>query len=258
MKYIENFKKYKYLLWELIKKEIKLKYRRSYLGVLWTLLEPLLTMIVLSVVFSQLRGSDDVAFPVFILTGRLLYSFFTTSTKSALKSIHRNGSMIRKVYVPKYIYPLSTIFSNYIIFAISLIDLIGVAIVCRVTPSWYMIEALVPLVTILLMSIGVGMILSTMAVFFRDLEYLWSVATMIIFYCSAIFYEPAKVIKSGFGWIFRINPVYSCIVNFRNTVLYKIPLDAFATWYPLAFSLVTIVFGTWLFYKKQDEFILNL
>lgn len=258
MKYIENFKKYRYLLWELIKKEIKLKYRRSYLGVLWTLLEPLLTMIVLSVVFSQLRGSDDVAFPVFILTGRLLYSFFTTSTKSALKSIHRNGSMIRKVYVPKYIYPLSTIFSNYIIFAISLIDLVGVAIVCRVTPSWYMFEALVPLVTILLMSIGVGMILSTMAVFFRDLEYLWSVATMIIFYCSAIFYEPAKVMKSGFGWIFRINPVYSCIVNFRNAVLYKIPLDGFSTWYPLVFSLVTIVFGTWLFYKKQDAFILNL
>lgn len=258
MKYIENFKKYKYLLWELIKKEIKLKYRRSYLGVLWTLLEPLLTMIVLSVVFSQLRGSDDVAFPVFILTGRLLYSFFTTSTKSALKSIHRNGSMIRKVYVPKYIYPLSTIFSNYIIFAISLIDLIGVAVVCKVTPSWYMIEALVPLVTILLMSIGVGMILSTLAVFFRDLEYLWSVATMIIFYCSAIFYEPSKVMKSGFGWIFQINPVYSCIVNFRNAVLYKLPLDTFATWYPLVFSLITIVFGTWLFYKKQDEFILNL
>ena len=103
-KYIKNFVNYKYLLFELVKKNIKLKYRRSYLGILWTLVEPLLTMIVLTIVFGTLFGRDDRTYPVFILSGRLLFSFFSSSTKSGLKAISGNAAMIKKVYVPKYIY----------------------------------------------------------------------------------------------------------------------------------------------------------
>ena len=114
--YIENFKKYRFLLWELVKKGVKLKYRRSYLGLIWTLLEPLLTMIVLTIVFGTLYGNTDRTFPVYILTGRLLYSFFSQATKAALKSIRQNSAMIKKVYVPKYIYPLSSVLYNYVIF----------------------------------------------------------------------------------------------------------------------------------------------
>jgi len=108
-KYIKNFVNYKYLLFELVKKNIKLKYRRSYLGILWTLVEPLLTMIVLTIVFGTLFGRDDRTYPVFILSGRLLFSFFSSSTKSGLKAISGNAAMIKKVYVPKYIYVISTI-----------------------------------------------------------------------------------------------------------------------------------------------------
>ena len=115
---IKNFKKYKYLLYEMTKKNIKLKYRRSYLGILWTLLEPILTTFVLSVVFISWRGKKDHTFPVYILTGRLLYSYFSLATKQAMKSIRSNSGMIKKVYVPKYIYPLSDILSNYITFMI--------------------------------------------------------------------------------------------------------------------------------------------
>ena len=107
--YIENFKKYRFLLWELVKKGVKLKYRRSYLGILWTLLEPLLTMIVLTIVFGSMFGNPDPTFPVYILTGRLLYSFFSSATSGAMKSIRGNAGMIKKVYVPKYIYPLSSV-----------------------------------------------------------------------------------------------------------------------------------------------------
>ncbi len=131
--FVDNFRKYFYLLGQLVKKNIKLRYRRSYLGMLWTLIEPLLTMIVLTVVFGNLlgRNSNDAAFagvpfPIYILTGRLLYSFFSSATNSAMKSIRSNGAMIKKVYVPKYIYPLSGIVANFIIFLISLVVLVGV------------------------------------------------------------------------------------------------------------------------------------
>ena len=143
---IKNFTKYRYLLGELVKKNIKLKYRRSYLGILWTLIEPLLTMIVLSIVFGSLlgrKGSDpDVPFPVYVLTGRLLYSFFSTATNSAMRSIRNNSAMIKKVYVPKYMYPLSGILSNFVIFLISLIVLACVIVffvftgAYKAVPNW--------------------------------------------------------------------------------------------------------------------------
>ena len=127
--YIENFKKYRFLLWELVKKGVKLKYRRSYLGILWTLLEPLMTMIVLSVVFGTLFGNKDPHFPVYILCGRLMYSFFSSATNGAMKAIRTNAGMIKKVYVPKYIYPLSSVLFNYIIF-VYLSDRVGSSIYC--------------------------------------------------------------------------------------------------------------------------------
>ena len=140
---LKNFNRYRYLLGELAKKNIKLKYRRSYLGILWTLIEPLLTMIVLSVVFGNLLGRTaqdkafaGVPFPVYVLTGRLLYSFFSSSTNSAMKSIRANSAMIKKVYVPKYMYPLSGILSNFVIFLISLVVLVGVMLFFMATGSY--------------------------------------------------------------------------------------------------------------------------
>ena len=138
-KYVDNFMQYRFLLSELVKKGIKLKYRRSYLGMIWSMLEPLLTMIVLTIVFGTLYGNTDRTFPVYILTGRLLYSFFSQSTKAALKSIRQNSAMIKKVYVPKYLYPLSSVLFNYVIFLISLIVLAIVSVVLGVKPTVYVI-----------------------------------------------------------------------------------------------------------------------
>lgn len=254
---IENLKKYKFLLQELVKKDIKLKYRRSYMGYIWTLLEPLLTMLVLCVVFGKLYGRDDQLFPVYVLTGRLLYTFFNNSTKAAMKSIRSNGAMIKKVYVPKYIYPASTVLSNYIIFLLSLIVLVAVAAVLGVRPTMQLFFAVIPLFLILIMSMGVGMILATMAVFFRDLEYLWGVILMLVMYSSAIFYDISKVTENGFEWIFKINPLYLLIENFRNAV-YGDPMNQYALVVSTLFSFGTLVVGIFLFYKKQDKFILNI
>lgn len=253
---IKNFKKYRFLLSELVVKEIKLKYRKSYLGILWTLIEPLLTMIVLYLVFSKLRKNNDSTFAVYILTGRLLYSYFSRATKAAMKSIRVNSQMIKKVYVPKYIYPLASVISQFVTFLISLIVLAGVSIVLKIKPTIYIVEAIVPILILFFMVLGVGLILATMAVFFRDMEYLWEVVLMIIMYCSAIFYYPSMV--SDNSWILNMNPLYAVIFNFRNAILEGVPLDPGALIYSSAFSVIALVLGIWLLYKNQDKFILHL
>ena len=251
-----TFKKYHFLLYQLVKKDIQLKYRNSYLGVMWTLLEPLLTMMVLVLVFSKLyHNTKD--FPVYILTGRLLYSFFSNTTRSALKSVRANASMIKKVYVPKYMYPCASVLSEYIQFIISLVILVAVMTYCGITPTWHLLEALFPLLIVFIMTMGSGLWLSTLAVFFRDLEYLWGVALMLLMYACAIFYRVETVIGENNQWLFRLNPLYAVIENFRDAV-YGNSMNLPVMLYSLGVSLVLFFSGIIVFYKNQDKFILHL
>ncbi len=256
---VDNFKKYRYLLIELVKKDIKLKYRNSVLGILWTLLEPLLTMIVLTVVFTTLFERSIEHFPVYVLIGRLMYGYFSSGTRSALKAVRHNSAMIRKVYVPKYIYPLASSLSSFVIFLISLIVLVGVAAVQKIQPTIYMFGLFVPLVALFLMTTGVGLILTTLDVFFRDTEYLWGVLLMIIMYVSAIFYPADRLLQSGDWkqWLIKLNPLYAVIANFRNAVFGR-PLESFFVWYSLGFGVVSLLLGIVVFYRKQDKFILHI
>lgn len=258
--YIQKFISYRHLMIELVKKGIKLKYRRSYLGILWSLIEPLLTMAVLTVVFTKLLGRDakdlSIPFALYILIGRLMYSYFSSGTKTAMRSIRANAPMIKKVYVPKYLYPLSSTLYTYIIFLISLIDLFGAAIVMGVKPSWYMLQAIIPLILIFFLTFGVGMILATVDVFFRDVEYIWEVVSMLIMYTSAIFYT----ISRFEGWIlnvFKFNPLYRLIEGFRDSFSGQ-PMHPYGMLYAALFCLAVVLFGFFIFYKKQDDFILHI
>lgn len=257
MKYIKNFIRYQFLLSELVKKGIKLKYRRSYLGIVWSLLEPLLEMIVLAIVFGTLFGNHTKEFPVYILTGRLLYSFFSSSTKEAVRSIRKNAAMIKKVYVPKYLYTLSGVLYNYVIFLISLIVLFVVSVFLGVYPTRYLFQALLSLILILMMSYGIGMILATIGVFFRDVEYIWSVILMMVMYTCAIFYDPGKILDSGWYWILEFNPLYCIIDIFRSAVFGELMNMQYFV-YAAGFSIVSLAAGLICFKKKQDEFILHI
>lgn len=258
-RYIDNFRKYRFLLFELIKKGIKLKYRRSYLGIVWTLIEPLLTMMVLTLVFSSFYGKDDHTFPVYVLTGRLLYSFFSQGSRFAMKSIRAHSGMIKKVYVPKYLYPLSSVLYNYVIFLISLVVLAAVSVVLGVYPNLWTLTAVLPLFILLVLTFGVGLILSTLSVFFRDLEYLWEVALMLIMYTCAIFYDADMLLRTGTAWVLKINPLYALIKCFRDAV-YGRSMFAEPYWLVMAsvVSVVSVAVGGILFKKNQDKFILHI
>ncbi len=260
MRVFANFKKYRFLLYELTKKGIKLKYRKSYLGILWSLLEPLLTMMVLAYVFGYIFENKDPIWPLYILGGRLIYTAFQQCTKGALTSVRKNSSMIKKVYVPKYMYPISSVLFNFILFAISLIDLVGVMIYYHkyITITWHIVEAIIPIIILLILSVGIGLILATLNVFFRDIEYLWNVATMLIMYMSAIFYKVDRIKDTPVAKLLNRNPIYVLIANFREVVLYGGVSDWASLAYAFVFSMVALVIGIFVFYRKQDKFILYL
>lgn len=254
---IKEFNKYGNLFVELVRKGIKLKYRRSYLGVIWSMIEPLLTMIVLTIVFGTLLGHSGKEFPVYILAGRLIYTLFSQSTTTALRSIRQNEGMIKKVYVPKMLYPLSGIVFNYILFLISLVVLLGVSLILKVYPTVRIFLAIVPLLVLFVLCVGVGLILSTVGVFFRDLEYLWNVGLMLVMYTCAIFYYPEKILTSNVSWILEFNPLFCVISNFRNCVFGE-AMDMGMLMYSSIFAVVSLVVGAIVFEKNQDKFILHI
>lgn len=266
-KYIDSFFRYRFLLKELVVKGIRLKYRRSYLGLVWTLLEPLLTSVVLNLVFGTFfhREGDALPFIIYILSGRLIYSCFSSSTKIAMRSIRANQAMIKKVYVPKYLYPLSSVIYNYILFLLSLIVLAMMMVYKGVYPTWTIIEIFIPLIILFIMSIGTGLLLATVCVFFRDLEYLWDVILMLIMYCSGIFYYVNRM-GADIARFIKLNPLYCVINNVRVLVAGH---DLFTYYdngvsqlmmmgYSFGFSVIVFVAGVLLFKKHQDKFILHI
>lgn len=254
---LKEMYQYRNLFSELVRKGIKLKYRRSYLGVIWSMIEPLLTMIVLTIVFGTLLGHNEKTFPVYILSGRLIYSLFSQSTTTALKSIRQNEGLIKKVFVPKLLYPVSGVVFNYILFVISLVVLAGVSLVLGVYPTAQVLLIIVPLTVLFVLSLGIGLILSTLGTFFRDLEYLWNVALMLVMYTCAIFYYPDAILSSGVSWILKYNPLFCIISNFRSC-LFGQGMDLWMLGYSAVFAVVSLIIGYVIFEKNKNKFILHL
>lgn len=274
LKHRDNFMKYRYLLKELVVKNVKLQYRNSVLGMFWTFLQPLLTMIVLSVVFNNLFGKDSSAvvnYPVYLLSGRLLHDFYTQSTKRSMRAIRSNASIIKKVYVPKYIYPLSQVLSTFVTFLISLIVLAVVIFffniikVHPITISWQVIFVFIPIIVLFFLSLGVGMILCTLDVFFKDVENFYDVFTLLLFYLTPIVYTVDKLgFKEG-SWqamVLKLNPMYGIVEMFRAAVLHSSEFfsyfDVNMLLYTIGFAVVMLIIGFTAFYKNQDKFILHI
>lgn len=268
--FIRMFSKYRNLLTELTRKNVKLKYRDSWLGIFWSFLQPLLNMIVLSVVFGNIFGANRkhiVCYPVFIFTGRLLFEFFTSSTKKAMTSFRTNAPIIKKVYVPKYMYPLSGILSNFVTFAISIICYICVWIFFKLTGlqggsgltiNAYALLFFIPMAILLIFVIGVGLILSVLQVYFRDIEYIWEVFCTLLFYCVPIIYPLKSITTDWIVLIIKINPLYSMLELFRQCVLYCIPMSWKLLAYACAWAFGTLFIGIFIFNKKSDDLIFHM
>jgi len=255
--FFDNILKHRYLMYELVVRDIKLKYRRSVLGLFWSLLQPLFLMIVLVLIFSNLFGRDIPHFAVYILAGKLMYDFFATSTKAAMRSIRNSAALIRKVSVPKWIFPVSSVLSNFVTFLISLVILAITMIVSRVPPSITMLYFALPLIYIFIFSIGVGLLLSALSVFFRDIEHLYDIVLLIVMYTTAIFY-PADIVPERFQFVLQINPIFQFVTVLRDSIIFGQPLDVRLNAICLAVSVLTLVIGSVFFHRKKDQFIFHI
>lgn len=267
---VEMFNKYRNLLGELTKKNIKLKYRNSWLGVFWSFLEPLLNMAVLCVVFGGMFGRNAkgiACYPVWMFSGRLLYEFFNTSTKQAMTSFRRNAAIIKKVYVPKYMYPISSIFSSFVNLGISLLCYIAVWIFFKVTGlqgghditiTWRALLFFIPLIIILLFSTGIGLMLSVLSVYFKDIEYIWQVFTRLLFYMVPIIYPISKITTPWIIKVIQINPLYSMIELFRQCVIFGTPMDPIFLLKSVLFAVLSLVLGIVIFNWKSDDLVFHL
>lgn len=252
---IANFNKYRPLLNELVARDVKTKYRRSVLGVLWTVLNPLLMMIVLSIVFSQIFRFEIDNYPLYLLSGQLVFNFFSMSTTMSMNAIIENAPLIKKIYVPKYMFVLSRVISGAINLLASLAALIIVMIFTRAQLYYTTILALLPVISIVVFSFGVGMILAAYAVKFRDIVHLYSVFTTALMYLTPVIY-PMSSLPGWVRHLVMVNPLTSMLEMFRGFMIYGTMPDVFCVLMTTVPSVVVLVLGCFVFYKKQDEFIL--
>lgn len=255
--YLQNFKKFWPLLGELIARDIKIKYRKSVLGVFWTILNPLFMMIILSVVFSNLFRFDIDNFPVYIMSGQLIFNFFSESSSSAMEAIVMNAPLIRKIYVPKYMFVLSRVFSSSINLLASFTALIFVMLGMRVELHYTVLLAPIPLLLIVFFSLGVGLILSAITVKFRDVMHLYSVFVMGLMYLTPVIY-PMSILPEWLKIVVSVNPITNILVIFRDLMLYNTIPRIGAIFLSVVEVGVVMVLGLYVFYKRQDTFILDI
>lgn len=215
---LQKLKQYQFLFEELVKRDFKQKYKRTVLGMAWSVLSPLLTLLVMRLVFTHFFGHTMEHYTIYLFCGNLVYSFFNESTTQGMGSLMHNASIFTKVNVPKYLFIFSRNIQTLINFGLTLCVFFIFCILDHITFTWKFIMLLYPVVLLLLFNIGVGMILSALYVFFRDIQYLWSVFTLLLMYMSAIFYS-VNSFSPKIQRLFLANPVYVFIKYFRCIVL---------------------------------------
>lgn len=251
------FRRYGFLMRQLIARDFKTKYKRSVLGVFWSFLNPLLTMLVQYIVFSTLFKTDIPNFALYLLTGIVCFNFFNESSTMALQSIVGNATLITKVYVPKYIYPVSRVLSSTINLLLSMIPLLAVMLLTGTPVRPAILLLPFGIICLLFLCVGMGLLLSTLMVFFRDTQFLWGVLSMLWMYATPIFY-PESIIPGVLMPLYKCNPLYHIIRFLRIVLMDGISPEPKAYLLCLIASVVPLVIGAVVFKKNQDRFVLNL
>ena len=256
--FFREFWKYRDLLKLLVAKDIKLKYRRSFLGYVWSVLNPLMIMVVMTIVFSTMFSRNIENFPVYLFCGQLLFNFMNSSTHNAINSINGNAALLKKTYVPKYIFTLSTITSGAVDLVFSLGALLIVMLVTRAQFTWYILLFPFVLLQLYLFCVGLGLFLAQANVFFRDTQFIYNAVTTAWMYLTPIFY-PLEALPGWLIWVVKhCNPMYFYVGQFRDLVYTGTipgPTILLAGW---SAAFIMLAVGIWSFTRSQDKFILYI
>lgn len=255
--YMSRVKKYHFLFEELVKRDFKQKYKRTILGMGWSILSPLLMLLVMHAVFSQYFGRGIDYYTTYLFCGNLIFSYFSEATNSGMTALTGNASIISKINVPKYIFLLSKNISSLINFFLTLLVFFVFVYNDGIFFSLKFFFLLFPILCLFIFNIGMGMIISAMFVFFKDIGYLYSVFTTMLMYLSAIFYN-IEILKPEYQKIFFFNPVFCYINYFRTVVIHnEIPSmeqHLLCGFYALFFSLL----GAYVYKKYNHRFLYYL
>ena len=258
-----NFKRYSFLMKQLISRDFKVKYKRSVLGVLWSILQPILMMTVMAIVFSQMFKFkvDGINYLVYLMTGIIMFNYFSEASNMAMTSVVGNFSLINKVYIPKYIFPVAKclfVGINFLLTLIPWLIIIGLTYVglgeytCHFN-IWYLLLPYIFL-CMFLFTVGIGLILSCVSVFLRDMFYIYGIILTIWNYMTPIFYS-LEILPENLQTIFKCNPLYVYITGVRSIVLAGQRPSFFQIGQMFAFGIITLFIGLFVFKKKQDKFI---
>ena len=249
-----KLKRQQFLFEELVKRDFKKKYKRTVLGMAWSILSPLLQLLVMHIVFSQFFGQTMEHYTTYLFCGNLIFSYFSESSGQGMTSLMDNAPIFTKINVPKYLFLFSKNVQALINFGLVLVVFFVFCIIDNVAFTWKFVLLLVPIISLLLFNIGVGLILSALFVFFRDVQYLWSVFTQLLMYMSAIFYS-IDTFSPMVQNLFLLNPVYLHIRYFRKIVLENTVPSVWFHLLMLADVLIVLGIGCWMYKKYNTKFL---
>lgn len=258
VKRLGGFYKYRFLMQQLVSRDIKLKYRRSFLGYVWSILNPLLTMVIMVIVFSNMFKSDIQNFPVYLIIGQTLFTFMSESTNQAITSITGNAALLKKTYVPKYVFTVSKVTSSFVNMLFSLGALVVVFVVCRVVPNVYYLFIPIILLQEYLFCLGLGMLLAQGSVFFRDIQYIYNAIITAWMYLTPMFYPIEMLPETLRKLVVTFNPMYFYMTQFRQIVLNGQMPDVYLIAAGSGAAVLMLVIGIWAFLRTQDKFILYI
>lgn len=251
-----TYKKYSFLLRQLVSRDFKVKYKRSVLGIFWSLLYPVLMMLVMAIVFSNMFkfSTPGVSYLAYLQIGLTFFNYFNEASNLAMSSVVANFSLINKVYMPKYIFPLSKCIFVGINFLLTLIPLYAVIILTGTGLNWWHLLLPFAFLCLFLFTVGMGLILATISVFLRDMFYIYGILITVWTYLTPIMYD-IKILDPTFAFILKFNPLYQYI-NFARTIILYGNCPTVGQFAGCLFSaLIVFLFGIFIFKKKQDKFI---
>ncbi|MEF2846225.1 MAG: ABC transporter permease [Eggerthellaceae bacterium] len=244
-----------FILSSLVSKDFKLKYRRSVLGVLWSVLNPLLMMVVLSIVFSTVFRFDIDNFPLYLILGSTLFTLMADSTTQAMNSIIDSSALIKKIRISKILFPLEKVLFQLVNYVLSLIAVAAVMIFFHVAPTWNLVFLPLLLLYVLMFSAGLGFLLSALVVFFRDVGHLWGVVITAWTYATPLFY-PVSILPTWAAPLMDFNPMYHFVTYMREIALWGTTPGVMENLICFGMSAITLVVGLVVFRKLEKKFIL--
>lgn len=246
-----------FVLKTLVGKDFKLKYRRSALGVAWSVLNPLLMMVVMTAVFSFMFRFDIQHYPLYLIIGQILFTLMSTATATAMTSIIDAAPLLKKIKVNKIVFPAEKVIFATVNFLFSLIAVFGVMLWFGVIPSVTLIMLPVLVFYVLIFSLGLGMLLAALSVFFRDVIHLWGVVTTAWMYMTPIFY-PVSMLDSWMQEIMRFNPMYYYTMYLRDIMMYNTFPNLLMNFICFGTAIIFFAVGLFVFKKLEKKFILYI